>query len=486
MAACGSVIASSKSFEISSCYSGSSPTKDKEESLSKYLSTSGSKFVWLGSFQDLISFAVQHLDLNLENSKVSENDNRKAIKANHLILNFYESTGTLQVQGPQATTYKAILNDLTIGADERNLNSRHLVNTNNMNDDQTETGPASAEVSALVDLSDNIVTSLEFSREIEKIWSEITSIRNRFGFLEKPREDDVNNAQLINTLRQKNQDLCQEICMLKERLLEETSKLKKISEERDSYRTALQIMSKELNTNLNQREGNSNADNQGDRHCNQLAQDQVSDFQEVKSKKKKRKTQSSKHTQGQIEGEGTAGISRERDQQPESPTPSDTTVIIGDSIIKGLRRDLLSRAAKQRVTVRSFPGATATDMKHYLQPSIATKPREMILHIGTNDLKHHSPRVVAEQIVDLGNLVSSSSPDTKVTISALTQRYDEASLGDKVKDCNKVIKTFCNQNGWGFVKHPNIDETCVNNQKLHLNKKGIAILASNLVSHITH
>ena len=137
MAACGSVIASPESFEISSCYSGSSPTKDKEESLSKYLSTSGSKFVWLGSFQDLISFAVQHLDLNLENSKVSENDNGKAIKANHLILNFCESTGTLQVQGPQATTYKAILNDLTIGADERNLNSRHLVNTNNMNDDQT-------------------------------------------------------------------------------------------------------------------------------------------------------------------------------------------------------------------------------------------------------------------------------------------------------------------------------------------------------------
>ena len=56
----------------------------------------------------------------------------------------------------------------------------------------------------------------------------------------------------------------------------------------------------------------------------------------------------------------------------------------------------------------------------------------------------------------------------------------------KVTDCNKVIKSFCNQNGWGFIKHPNIDETCVNNQKLHLNKKGIAILASNLVNHIVH
>lgn len=63
-----------------------------------------------------------------------------------------------------------------------------------------------AEVSALVDLPDNIVRSSEFSREIDKIWSEITSIRDRFGFLEKHWEDDVKNVQLINTLRQKNQD----------------------------------------------------------------------------------------------------------------------------------------------------------------------------------------------------------------------------------------------------------------------------------------
>ena len=51
-------------------------------------------------------------------------------------------------------------------------------------------------------------------------------------------------------------------------------------------------------------------------------------------------------------------------------------------------------------------------------------------------------------------------------------------------DCNKVLRTFCNQHGWSFVEHPNIDETCLNNHKLHLNKKGIAILASNFVNNI--
>ena len=72
------------------------------------------------------------------------------------------------------------------------------------------------------------------------------------------------------------------------------------------------------------------------------------------------------------------------------------------------------------------------------------------------------------------------------TISAFTQRSDEESLKRKVKDCNKVLKTFCNQNGWGFVEHLNIDETCLTNYKLHLNKKGIAILASNFVNNIVH
>ena len=138
------------------------------------------------------------------------------------------------------------------------------------------------------------------------------------------------------------------------------------------------------------------------------------------------------------------------------------------------------------MTVRSFPGATVGDMKLYLQPSLQLKPSEIVLHVGTNDLKDYSSPVVAEQIVHLGNLISSSSPATKVTISALTQRYDEECLGKKVTDCNKVINSFCHQNGWGFIKHPNIDESCVNNQKLHLNKDGIPILASNLVNHIVH
>ena len=85
---------------------------------------------------------------------------------------------------------------------------------------------------------------------------------------------------------------------------------------------------------------------------------------------------------------------------------NEETIIVGDSIIKGLRRDLLSRAAKRPVTVRSFPGATTADMKHYLQPSLEAKPKAIVLHLGTNDLKNSSSgRNVAEKIVDLDNVI---------------------------------------------------------------------------------
>ena len=58
----------------------------------------------------------------------------------------------------------------------------------------------------------------------------------------------MNNSHLINTLQQDNQDLSQKIDMLKSRLQEERNLLKEITEERDSYRKALQIMTKELNS----------------------------------------------------------------------------------------------------------------------------------------------------------------------------------------------------------------------------------------------
>lgn len=57
-----------------------------------------------GTFEEFIDFTERHLDI-----KLSGNEAKKTIKAEHLILNWFKSTRTLQLQGSQAAAYKAIL-----------------------------------------------------------------------------------------------------------------------------------------------------------------------------------------------------------------------------------------------------------------------------------------------------------------------------------------------------------------------------------------
>ena len=62
-----------------------------------------------GTFEEFIDFTERHLDIKPETAKLSENEAKKTIKAEHLILNWFKSTGTLQLQGSQAAACKAIL-----------------------------------------------------------------------------------------------------------------------------------------------------------------------------------------------------------------------------------------------------------------------------------------------------------------------------------------------------------------------------------------
>ena len=57
---------------------------------------------------------------------------------------------------------------------------------------------------------DQEVSAPDFKRETGKIWSQITLIHEKIGSIEKPREADLDNVQLINTLQQRNQNLCDE------------------------------------------------------------------------------------------------------------------------------------------------------------------------------------------------------------------------------------------------------------------------------------
>ena len=94
---------------------------------------------------------------------------------------------------------------------------------------------------------------------------------------------------------------------------------------------------------------------------------------------------------------------------PSNADKSFTTVLVGDSMVKQIQGRRPGREVGHRVVVKSFPGATTNDMKQYLMPTVDKKPQQIILHVGTNDLRDHSPTVVAENIVDLAKKIEMES-----------------------------------------------------------------------------
>ena len=61
----------------------------------------------------------------------------------------------------------------------------------------------------------------------------------------------------------------------------------------------------------------------------------------------------------------------------------------------------IRRGLKTRVTVRTFHGTNIEDMHHYLKTALKSKPKHLILHVETNDLKDKSPKTICKSIADL-------------------------------------------------------------------------------------
>ena len=160
-------------------------------------------------------------------------------------------------------------------------------------------------------------------------------------------------------------------------------------------------------------------------------------------------------------------------------------MIAGGTMLKFINgRKLSSQISNQGLTyVKAFPGATVEDMSDYIMPSLRRKPEEVILHVGTNNLKFSEPRKIAQGIVSLGLKIQNHSPDCQITISSLISRSDQTPNG-KTKDVNKIVSQFAKQHAWRTIPHANIKNEHLNASGLHLNVQGTKLLAKNLISHL--
>lgn len=162
-----------------------------------------------------------------------------------------------------------------------------------------------------------------------------------------------------------------------------------------------------------------------------------------------------------------------------------SVVVLGDSMLSKLEGWRMSNRSTH-VSIKSFPGATTYDMCDYIKPVLRKKPDNIVIHIGTNNLKLQEPDEVADQIIQICETIENECPDSTISISELIQRSDDEQLSNKVSEVNKALKSFCRSRNYRVINHSNISKDCLNSRGLHLNKKGVAFLASNINNHLRH
>ena len=156
-------------------------------------------------------------------------------------------------------------------------------------------------------------------------------------------------------------------------------------------------------------------------------------------------------------------------------------VLIGDSIIKNIIPKELSQ---KRVHKFTYPGKSADEIEFEIRnidQNLA--PSHVILHCGTNNLPTDDPNVCIKKLEDLCSRVQGKFPNAQIGVSTITCRKD-LQLANKIEEVNNKIKDMCSRNGYNTILHNNINETCLNNSKLHLNAKGTALLAVGFIKFL--
>ena len=152
--------------------------------------------------------------------------------------------------------------------------------------------------------------------------------------------------------------------------------------------------------------------------------------------------------------------------------------ILRDSTIKYVDTRRMKSKGKN-VFRKCFPGSSTEDMKHYMVPSLAKYPDQVVIHIGTNDL-NHDPRSVANNIIELANEAEGPAKRRKLFVSNIICRRGQSTLNNKVRQVKNLSSSSCHQYSWSFIDNSNILENHLNNDGIHLNRKGTALLAKKI------
>ena len=163
-----------------------------------------------------------------------------------------------------------------------------------------------------------------------------------------------------------------------------------------------------------------------------------------------------------------------------------TIAFIGDSILKGIRKQEINRCVTKYYTVvKTFSGATVEDMQSYAVPTLNKCPDGIIIHCGTNNLRNDQPEEIANKIINVA--VKAKKSVQRVAISSILPRGDSDLMESKRVQVNALLEESLRRYDIGFINHGNFDDKWQNllyDDGIHLNQRGTNLLGGNIVKFL--
>ena len=159
------------------------------------------------------------------------------------------------------------------------------------------------------------------------------------------------------------------------------------------------------------------------------------------------------------------------------PTEKEKKIfIVGDSMINNVTGTGISR--DHAVKIRPHHETTSIDVRDYIKSKLRHRPDVIILHYGTNNISNEikTLKKLKKLLKDIEGYNIHKKP--QVVISSLIQRYDQDMMNEDIKSINEKSQSLCTPKGLSFIDSSNIDKSCLNRTKLHLNRRGSSFLAN--------
>ena len=127
------------------------------------------------------------------------------------------------------------------------------------------------------------------------------------------------------------------------------------------------------------------------------------------------------------------------------------------------------------VKIRFHPRATTDDTIDYVRPTARKKPDMIIIHTSTNDIQNkvNTLQKVRKVITSIKEIDVNN--EIQIAFSNVIHSNDE-DFEEKTKEINRKLENLCKGKAIKFINNTNIDGSCLNRSKSHLNKSGTALL----------